>query len=159
VCFAFSAGNAASAAESNKRKCLIMRTKNNPPNGGSISSTGNPADGAPFRNNPEVDAKIDGYIKENPNYWAYVQAMPRERLERSLVLNEVRELDRQHRMREGIMKRINANPSLKQAYETLVKNVPEEQRENVIAQLARQTRRAEVRAVTQQQTKGETVGV
>ena len=47
-----------------------------------------------FRTNPEVDAKIDAYIKENPKYWTYVQAMPRERLERSVVLNEVRELDR-----------------------------------------------------------------
>ena len=52
-----------------------------------------------FRTNPEVDAKIDAYIKENPKYWAYVQAMPRERLERTVVLNEVRELDRQQRTR------------------------------------------------------------
>jgi hypothetical protein len=159
VCFRLLAGNAAFAAESNKRKNLIMRTKSNPPNGEPTSTAANPAESAPFRNNPEVDAKIDVYIKENPKYWAYVQSMPRERLERSLVLNEVRELDRQHRMREGIVKRIHANPELKRAYETLVKNVPEEQRENVIAQLARQTRRAETRAVTQQQTKGGTLGV
>jgi hypothetical protein len=159
VCFRLLAGNAANAAEANTRKNLIMRTKNNPPNGEPTSTATNPAEPAPFRNNPEVDAKIDAYIRENPKYWSYIQAMPRERLERSMVLNEVREIDRQQRMREGIMKRINANPSLKQAYETLVKNVPEEQRDNVIAQLARQTRRAETRAVTQQQTKGETLGV
>jgi len=54
--------------------------------------------------------------------------MPRDRLERTVVLNEVRELDRQHRMREGMMKRINANPGLKNAYETLVKDLPEDQR-------------------------------
>ncbi len=136
-----------------------MRTKSNPPNGAPSGTAANPPEQGAFRNNPEVDAKIDAYIKENPKYWTYVQAMPRERLERSLVLNEVRELDRQHRMREGIMKRINSNPEMKRAYELLVKNVPEEQRENVIAQLARQTRRAETRAVTQQQTKGESVGV
>ena len=73
---------------------------------------------------PEVDAKIDAYIKENPKYWTYVQAMPRDRLERTVVLNEVRQLDRQQRMREGMMKHINANPELKQAYDTLVKDVP-----------------------------------
>ena len=39
-----------------------------------------------------MDAKIDAYVKENPKYWSYVQAMPRERLERTVVLNEVREL-------------------------------------------------------------------
>ena len=89
-----------------------------------------------------MDAKIDAYIKENPKYWAYVQDMPRERLERSAVLNEVQKIDRQQRMRDGIMKRINSNPEMKQAFETLVKNVPEDQRENVMAQIATQARRS-----------------
>jgi len=42
------------------------------------SASGNaaPADQPTFRTNPEVDAKIDAYIKENPKYWNYVQAMP-----------------------------------------------------------------------------------
>jgi hypothetical protein len=99
-----------------------------------------------YRNNPEVDAKIDAHIRENPKYWAYVQAMPRERLERALILTEVQKIDRQQRMREGLMTRINANPELKQAFDTLVKNVPEEQRENVIAQIATQTRRTIARS-------------
>ena len=85
-----------------------------------------------YRINPEVEGKIDAHIKENPKYWNYVQAMPRDRLERTVVLNEVRQLERQQRMREGMMKKINANPELKQAYETLVKDVPEEQREEVM---------------------------
>ena len=80
--------------------------------------------------------------------------MPRDRLERTVVLNEVRQLERQQRMREGMMKHINANPELKQAYEILVKNVPEEQREEVMSQIARQTQRAVSRSQTQQQTKG-----
>ena len=125
------------------------------------SASGNaaPADQPTFRTNPEVDAKIDAYIKDNPKYWAYVQAMPRERLERTVVLNEVRELDRQQRMREGLMKRINSNPALKNAYETLVKDLPEDQKEGVIAQIARSARRAVARTQGQQQTKTEAVGV
>jgi len=118
-----------------------------------------PTDQPTFRSNPEVDAKIDAYIKDNPKYWAYVQAMPRERLERTVVLNEVRELDRQQRMREGLMNRINANPGLKNAYDTLVKDLPEDQKDGVIAQIARSTRRAVARSQGQQQTKGEAVGV
>jgi len=123
------------------------------------SASGNaaPADQPTFRTNPEVDAKIDAYIKDNPKYWAYVQAMPRERLERTVVLNEVRELDRQQRMREGLMKRINSNPALKNAYETLVKDLPEDQKEGVIAQIARSARRAVARTQGQQQSKGEAV--
>ena len=50
-----------------------------PSAGGNAAPTEQPT----FRTNPEVDAKIDAYIKDNPKYWAYVQAMPRERLERT----------------------------------------------------------------------------
>ncbi|HEX5398133.1 MAG TPA: hypothetical protein VFY06_03690 [Verrucomicrobiae bacterium] len=114
---------------------------------------------ANYRVNPEVEAKIDAYIKENPKHWTYLQGMPRDRLERTVVLNEVRQLDRQQRIRDGVMKRINADPKLKQAYETLVKDVPEDQREDVMTQMARQKLRAVNRAQTQQQTKGEAVGV
>ena len=117
------------------------------------SASGNaaPTDTPTFRNNPEVDAKIDSYIQENPKYWAYVQAMPRERLERTVVLNEVRELDRQQRIREGVLKQINQNPELKRAYDVLVKDLPEEQKEGVMTQLARQAKRAVARVQSQQQ--------
>ena len=114
---------------------------------------------ANYRVNPEVEAKIDAYIKENPKHWTYLQGMPRDRLERTVVLNEVRQLDRQQRMREGMMERINANPKLKQAYETLVKDVPEEQREEVMSQIARQTQRAVSRSQGQRQTKGDAASV
>lgn len=127
-----------------------------PPSAGGNAA---PTDQPTFRSNPEVDAKIDAYIKENPKYWAYVQAMPRERLERTVVLNEVRELDRQQRMREGLMKRITANPALKTAYDTLVKDLPDDQKESVIAQIARSTRRAVARSQGQQQNRGEAVAV
>ena len=126
------------------------------------SANGNaaPAEQPTFRSNPEVDAKIDAYIKENPKYWTYVQAMPRERLERSVVLNEVRELDRQQRIREGVLKQINRNPELKRAYDLLVKDLPEDQKETVIAQIGRTARRAVARVQgQQQQQKAEGVGV
>ena len=125
------------------------------------SASGNaaPPESPTFRSNPEVDAKIDAYIKENPKYWNYVQGMPRERLERSVVLNEVRELDRQQRIREGVLKQINRNPELKRAYELLVKDLPEDQKDTVIAQIGRVTRRAVTRVQGQQQQKAEGVGV
>ena len=116
-----------------------------------------PTDQPTFRSNPEVDAKIDAYIKDNPKYWAYVQAMPRDRIERTVVLNEVREIDRQQRMREGVMKQINRNPEMKQAYDLLVKDLPEDQREGVITQIARQARRAVARSQGQRRSEG--VGV
>ena len=121
------------------------------PNAGGADA---PVDQFTFRSNPEVDAKIDTYIKENPKYWAYVQAMPRERLERSVVLNEVRELDRQQRIREGVLKQINRNPELKRAYDLLVKDLPEDQKATVIAQIGRTARRAVARSREQTQSVG-----
>jgi len=118
-----------------------------------------PADQPTFRSNPEVDAKIDAYIKDNPKYWAYIQAMPRDRIERTVVLNEVREIDRQQRMREGVMNQINRNPELKRAYDLLVKDLPEDQREGVITQIARQARRAVARSQGQSQTRTDGVSV
>ena len=48
--------------------------------------------------------------KRTQSIGTYIQTMPRDRLERTVVLNEVRELDRQQRMREGMMKQINRQP-------------------------------------------------
>jgi hypothetical protein len=135
----------------------MIKTKTSAP--ASASGNAAPAEQPTFRSNPEVDAKIDAYIKENPKYWSYVQAMPRERLERSVVLNEVRELDRQQRIREGVLKQINRNPEMKRAYDLLVKDLPEDQKEGVIAQIARSARRAVARTQGQQQHKPEGVGV
>ena len=134
-------------------------SKTKPPAPPSASGNAAPPEQPNFRTNPEVDAKIDAYIKENPKYWAYIQAMPRERLERTAVLNEVREIDRQQRMREGVLKQINRNPELKQAYDLLVKDLPEDQREVAIAQIARQANRTVARTQGQRQTKGEAIAV
>jgi hypothetical protein len=139
-----------------------MNTKTKPaPNGASGANA--PQTLPTYRVNPDVEAKIDAYIKDNPKHWAYIQGMPRDRLERTAVLNEVRQIERQERMREGMMQRIYANPKLKEAYEILVKDVPEEQREEVMAQMARQKQRTIARSQTQaqqrSQTKGEAVSV
>ena len=104
---------------------MSTTTKTKPaPNGAPGASA--PQEPPTYRSNPEVEAKIDAYIKENPKHWTYLQGMPRDRLERTVVLNEVRQLDRQQRMREGMMKRINENPKRMQADETGGKDVPEE---------------------------------
>jgi len=132
---------------------MSTKTKTSP------NGANTPTEPPTYRINPEVEAKIDAHIKDNPKYWDYLKAMPRERLERTVVLNEVRELDRQQRIREGVLKQINRNPELKQAYDLLVKNVPDDQKEDVIAQIGRTTRRAVARVQDQRQAKGEAVSV
>lgn len=68
--------------------------------------------------------------------------MPRERAERALVLSEVNKLDRQQKMKDGILRKLEQNPELKQAYETLVKHLPEDQREKTMVAIASRTMRS-----------------
>ena len=86
-----------------------------------------------------VNAKIDAYIEKNPKEWTYIQSMPRPRLERSLVLQAVQKEERREKLRESVMKKLDANPEMKEAYRTLVKNLPEEQQEKAMVSLAMRT--------------------
>jgi hypothetical protein len=101
-----------------------------------------------FRENPKVNARIDEYIKNNPKHWDYIKAMPRERMERALVLVEVNKMDRQQKIQAGIMKKLEQNPELKHAYETLVKHLPEDQREKTMMSIASRT----IRSIAPQQS-------
>lgn len=109
-----------------------------------------------FKENPQVNAKIDEYIKANPKHWEYIQSMTPDRMARALVLNEVQKLDRQEKMRAGVLKKLDQNPEMKKAFETVVKDLPEDQREKVMASLAMRA----MRAVTPRQTApAQTAGV
>lgn len=53
----------------------------------------NVSDTSTCRSNPEIDAKIDAYIRENPTCWAYIQGLSRDHLERTVALNELQNLE------------------------------------------------------------------
>lgn len=107
---------------------------------------------AQFRNNAEIDAKIDAYIKNNPKEWAYIQSMPPERMARTIVLQAVNKQERQERMRSSVLRKLDENPELKQAYQTLVKNLPADQQEKMMASLVMRTNRSLTPKQTQRQT-------
>ena len=101
-----------------------------------------PANDPPrFRENPDINAKIDAYIKANPKRWAYIQSMSPERMARTIILQDVQKQERTERMRASVLRKLEQNPELKQAYQTLVKNLPEEQQEKMMANLALRTQR------------------
>lgn len=124
------------------------------------SKTSAPA-GAPddmaFRENPQINARIDEYIKENPKHWERIQAMPRERLERAVVLDQIQRNDRRERMQEGVLNKLNDNPEMKQHIEGLVKHLPEDQRESAMIAIASRTMQALKPKQEQQQTQGQGV--
>jgi hypothetical protein len=105
-----------------------------------------------YRDNVEINAKIDSYIKANPKEWTYIQGLPRERLERMLVLQNVNKIERRARIRASVTKQLEANPELKEAYRKLVKNLPAEQQERAMMSIAART----LRTITprQQQSQG-----
>ena len=104
------------------------------------------ANGAPqFRENPEINGKIDDYIKANPKRWEYIQAMSPERMARTIVLQDVQKQERTERIRSGVLKKLDESPELKKAYQTLVKNLPEDQQEKMMANIAMRTQRTVTR--------------
>ncbi len=102
-----------------------------------------------FRENPEINAKIDAYIQANPKRWEYIQAMSPERMARTIILQDVHKQERTERIRNGVLKKLDENPELKKAYKTLVKNLPEEQQEKMMANLAMRTQRTVARGQVQ----------
>ena len=117
---------------------LKRSDKNTNGNGTAAEPT---ADSPKYRDNVEINAKIDAYIQANPKEWAYIQGLPRERLERMLVLQNVNKIERRERIRASVTKQLEANPELKEAYRKLVKNLPAEQQEKAMATIAARTLR------------------
>ncbi len=110
-------------------------------NGNGAASADPTGDAPKLRDNVEINAKIDAYIQANPKEMSYIQGLPRERLERMLVLQNVNKLERRERVRTSVMKQLEANPELKEAYQKLVKNLPAEQQEKAMASIAARTLR------------------
>lgn len=117
---------------------MLKKTKSN---GNDASGESSDTTQSGFRNNPQVDAKIDDYIKNNPKHWEYIQSMPRERMERAMVLHEVQKNERQQKIDQGILRKLERDPELKQTYENLVKDLPEDQREQAMISIASRTMR------------------
>jgi hypothetical protein len=110
-------------------------------NGNGAAATEPVADSPKYRDNVEINAKIDAYIQANPKEWGYIQGLPRERLERTLVLQHVNKIERRERIRASVLKQLEQNPELKEAYRKLVKNLPADQQEKAMATIAARTLR------------------
>lgn len=111
-----------------------MKTRNRIEAGPAQTPNG---DAPQYRENPQTNEKIDAWIKDNPDRWDYFRALPPERMARKLVLNEIQKFERREKMNNGIIKKLDGDPEAKQAYETLLKRVPEDKREGAMASVAR----------------------
>ena len=116
---------------------MALKRNGNGASGGTAESNGENSPPFEFRENPRVNSQIDGYIKANPKRWTFIKSMPRERLERALVWEQIRSNERQQKMNGGLLRKIDDNPALKSAYENLLQHVPEDQRERAKVSIAR----------------------
>lgn len=110
---------------------MIKRTKSNGADSAPQAGESTPT----FRENAEVNAKIDAYIQENPKYAEYLKNMPRERLERAMILTKVQQQDRQQKLDQGVLRKIEGDPELKQSLQALVKDLPEDQQQNALVRM------------------------
>jgi hypothetical protein len=139
------------------------RTKTPSPSDPAAAAVPGPNENRYRSTNAEADTKIHDWIKANTKNWEYIQAMPRDRLERTVVLNEVRQLERRQYVDTGVLQNVKNNPELKAAYDILLKDVPENERDELIISserekwLNKKTHSQPQKAQTQTKREGVTV--
>jgi hypothetical protein len=154
------------ANQTNKlNRQIIMsttKTRTPPANGAATAEAPTPGENRYQRTNPETEAKINDWIKNNSRSWDYIRAMPRDRLERTVILNEVRQLERRQYVDTEVLQSVKNNPGQKAAYDVLLKDVPEEKRDEVIISMEREkwlNKKTQSQPQTQTQNRHEGVRV
>jgi hypothetical protein len=89
------------------------------------------------RINPEIDAKLDRFIGENPKLHEYYNGMGKEQLIRKLMLGKMQRSEVSERRNEELLQWVNENPEIKAKVEERIKNVPAENRERALINVAR----------------------
>lgn len=90
-----------------------------------------------IRTNPEIDAKIDEFIKENPKLLEYYQGLPKEVLIRKLILGKMQRAGYANQRNQEIIAWVEENPDIKAKIEARVKNVPEANRQRAFITAAK----------------------
>ena len=89
------------------------------------------------RVNPEIDAKIDRFIKENPDLHAYYNGLSKEQLIRKLILGKMQRSENTQRRNQEIVAWVDEHPEIKAKVEERIKNVPAENRQRAFVNAAK----------------------
>lgn len=90
-----------------------------------------------LRRNPEIDAKLDTFIRENPKLVEYYQQFSKEELIRKAMLAKMQRNEVTERRSASIKEWVEANPEVKTKIEERLRNVPEEHRERAFIAAAK----------------------
>jgi hypothetical protein len=89
------------------------------------------------RVNPEIDAKINKFIQENPDLYGYYQELPKEQLIRKLMLGKMQRSETTQRRNQEIAEWVEQHPEIKTKVEERIRNVPEANRQRAFINAAR----------------------
>ena len=90
-----------------------------------------------LRKNPEIDAKLDRFIQENPKLLEYYQGLSKEDLIRKQMLGKLQRSEYTNGRNQEIRAWVAENPEIKTKIEERVRHVPEANRERAFINAAK----------------------
>lgn len=90
-----------------------------------------------MRRNPEIDAKLDKFIAENPGLREYYDKLSKEELIRKLMLGKMQRSEYAEGRNQEIKAWVEEHPEIKTKIEERIRNVPAQQRERAFLNAAK----------------------
>jgi len=90
-----------------------------------------------LRRTPEIDAKLDKFIAENPKLHDYYNGLSKDDLIRKLMLGKMNRADYRTGRNEELKAWVEENPDVKARVEERIRNVPESNRERAFINAAK----------------------
>jgi hypothetical protein len=90
-----------------------------------------------LRRNPEIDAKLDKFIGENPKLVEYYNGLSKDDLIRKLMLGKMQKAEYSNGRNEEIRAWVEEHPEIKAKIEERLRNVPEANRERAFINAAK----------------------
>jgi hypothetical protein len=90
-----------------------------------------------LRRNPEIDAKLDRFIQENPDLREYYDRLSKEELIRKLMLGKMQRTEYSNGRNAEIRAWVEEHPEIKERIEARIRNVPQQNRERAFINAAK----------------------
>ena len=90
-----------------------------------------------LRRNPEIDAKLDKFIGENPKLLEYYNGLSKDELVRKLMLGKMQRSEYTNGRNDEIKAWVEENPDVKSRIEERLRNVPAVNRERAFITAAK----------------------
>ncbi len=90
-----------------------------------------------LRRNPEIDAKLDAFIGQNPKLIEYYNGLGKDELIRKLMLGKMQRSEYTNGRNAEIKSWVEENPDIKAKIEARIRNVPAANRERAFVNAAK----------------------